>query len=250
MQSLWTDLCYALRMLRRSPGFTAATLLCLALGVGANTAVFSVVNAVLLRPLPFHEPDRLAEVYETVKGGRFTVCPADFQDWREQVQSFESLAAYQAWTVNLTGTEEPERLTGVKASGDLFRLLGVKPIVGRVFLPEDERQRARVVVVSHSLWQRRFGGDPMLVGRSLTFDGESYLVVGVMPPEFQFPSRNVEVWTPLALTPGQERGEHSLWVVGRLRPAVSFAQARAELGGLMRRLAQQFPVANAVCGPI
>jgi putative ABC transport system permease protein len=240
MRSLWPDIRYALRVARRAPGLSAVAVICLALGIGANTAVFSVFNALLLRPLPYRDADRLIAVFETnpARGwSRALVCPADFLDWREQSQSFESFAAFRGWTPNLTGVTQAERLVGLRASGSLFQLLGVGALAGRGLLPDDEQQRARVVVVSHGLWLRVFGGDPRLVGRSVRLDGESYEVVGIMPRDFQFPNRVAEVWTPLNLeSERQQRGEHDLQVIARLKSGVDEDRARAELVALMQRI--------------
>jgi putative ABC transport system permease protein len=249
MRYLWPDLRYALRLARRAPGFASIAVVCVALGIGVNTAVFSVFNALLLRPLPYRDADRLMAVYETnpARGWqRAPVCPADFLDWREQAQSFESVVAYQGWAPILTGVPQAERIGGLRASGALFELLGVEPLAGRAMNFQDEQQRARVVIVSHGLWQRVFGGDPQLVGRSVRLDGESYEVIGVMPREFQFPDREAEIWTPLNLeSVRQQRGEHELQVVARLKPEADRNQARAELVAMMRRIDADFK--NAGC---
>ena len=245
------DARYAVRTLLRTRGFTAAAIVCLGLGIGANTAVFSVFNATLLRPLPYRDADRLMTVYETnVKRGalRSSVCPADFLDWRREVSAVEALAAYRGWQPNLTGVEQAERLPALEASGSLFQVLGVSPFAGRVFLPEDERARRRVAVISYSLWQRVFGSDPALVGRSVRLNGESHEVIGIMPAEFQFPTRGVELWRPLLLDrEAQDRGEHSLLVLARLKPGFTRDQARAELGTIMKRLEREYPVSNDGC---
>ncbi len=248
MLSFLSDLRYAVRQLMRAPGFAVPAALCLALGVGVNTAVFSVFNSVLLRPFPYRAPEGLVAVFENnVRRGvtRSPVCPADFLDWREQSRTLSAVGAYRAWEPNLTGIQEPERLTGLRASGDLFSLLGVAPTVGRVFLPEDETNRATVVVLSHRLWRRLFGADPSIVGRHVQLDDTAYEVVGVMPPDFQFPTREAELWAPLTLaTSRQDRGEHSLQVIARLGPNASLPAVRAELGAMMKRVEAQ----NDGCG--
>jgi predicted permease len=248
------DLRYGLRTLRKHPGFTAVAVVALALGIGANTAIFSVVNTVLLRPLPYKDPDRLVMVWEdATKSGypRDTPSAANYIDWREQNRVFEGMAAVADQSFNLTGAGDPERLDGKRASANLFGLLGVEPLLGRGFLPEDDRPGAgRVVVLSHGLWQRRFGADAKVVGRSLELNGQSYEVVGVMPQSFQFPSREDELWVPIAFTQQEaaSRGRHYLQVVARLKPGVSVEQAQAEMSTIASRLQQQYPEYDADLG--
>ena len=253
MDTLLADLRYALRTLRRSPGFTAVAVLTLALGIGANTAIFSVVNAVLLRPLPFHDPDRLVLLWERSPQLEFmTVAYPDFVDWREQSRAFEDIAVFNRYrTLNLTGVAEPERLATAVVTASLFPVLGAQAAVGRTFLPNEDHPGApRTIVLSYGLWQRRFGSDPSLVGRALTLDGQSYTVVGVMPRGFQYP-RGVEVWAPLGLfldAGMRNRANHpGLVGLARLKPGVSLDQARVELSGIARRLGQQYPT-NAAIG--
>ncbi|HWS87820.1 MAG TPA: ABC transporter permease [Pyrinomonadaceae bacterium] len=248
MRALLQDLRYGARVLWKKPGFTAVAVLTLALGVGANTAIFSVVNAVLLRPLPFAEPERLVRVYEKrLKLGRTrnVVSAPDFIDWRAQSQTFDAVAAYNSWGPSLTGQGEPEQLTGALASADLFRVLRAEPALGRAFSAEEDRPgAARVAVIGHGLWKRRFGSDPSAVGRSVTLDGEPYTIVGVMPASFQFPEAETEVWAPLALDPQEQssRGSHYLSVVARLKDGVTIEQARAEMDTIAGRLEQQYQV--------
>jgi putative ABC transport system permease protein len=248
MRTLLQDVRYAARVLVRQPGFAAVAVLTLALGVGANTAIFSVVNAVLLRPLPFAEPDQLVRVYEKrPKLGRTrnVVSAPDFIDWRGQSQTFDSMAAYNGWGASLTGDGEPQRITGALASADLFRVLRAEPMLGRAFAAEEDRPGApRVVVISHGLWRRRFGADPSAVGKAVTLGGEPYTVVGVMPPAFQFPDPETEVWAPLALDPQDQssRGSHYLSVVARLKTGVTREQAQAEMDAIAGRLEQQYQV--------
>ena len=235
-------------MLLKKPGFTAIAVLTLALGIGANTAIFSVVNAVLLRPLPFAEPDRLVMVYEKrLKLGRTRnpVSAPDFIDWRAQNTVFENMAAYTWWNANLTGGDEPERIMGAVASAGLFPTLGVEPALGRSFTPEEDQPNAnRVVVLSHGLWQRRFGSDAGIIGKTLTLNGNSFTVVGVMPRGFHFPDKQIEMWAPLALNTSEagNRGSHYLHVVARLKPGMSLPQAQAEMETIASRLEQQYPV--------
>jgi putative ABC transport system permease protein len=251
---LWQDLRYGLRTLRKHPGFTAVAVTALALGIGANTAIFSVVNTVLLRPLPYKDPERLVMVWEDdTKGGypRDTPAVANYVDWREQNRVFDGMAAIADQSFNLTGVGDPERLDGKRVSANLFGLLGVEPLFGRGFLPEDDQPGAgRVVVLSHGLWQRRFGADPKVVGRSLDLNGQSYSVVGVMPPSFQFPSREDELWVPIAFTQREaaNRGNHYLEVVARMKPGVSVEQAQAEMSTIAARLQQQYPEHNTDLG--
>ncbi|HYG10021.1 MAG TPA: ABC transporter permease [Pyrinomonadaceae bacterium] len=251
---VWQDLSYGLRMLLKNPGFTLVAVIALALGIGANSAIFSVVNTVLLRPLPYQDPERLVMVWEDdTKGGypRDTPSAANYADWRDQNQVFEGMAAMANMSFNLTGTGEPERLDGRRVSANLFPLLGVEPQLGRAFLPEEDQPGGnRVVVLSHGLWQRRFGSDANIKGKSLTLNGESYTVVGVMPPHFQFPSRDDELWVPIAFTSEEaaNRGRHYLQVVARMKPGVTLEQAQAEMNTIAARLQQQYPAQNTGLG--
>jgi predicted permease len=253
-KDIWQDLRYGLRALRKRPGFTAVAVITLALGIGANTAIFSVVNTILLRPLPYKDPDRLVMVWEdATKHGypRDTPAAANFVDWREQNKVFEGMAAVADQSFNLTGVGDPERLDGKRVSANLFGLLGVEPVLGRGFLPEEDAPGAgRVAVLSHGLWQRRFGADPAVVGRALDLNGQSYTVVGVMPPAFQFPSPDVQLWVPIAFTQQQaaSRGNHYLQVVARLKPGVGVEQAQAEMSTIASRLQQQYPEQNTDLG--
>ena len=206
------DLRYALRMLAKNPTFTAIAVLALALGIGANSAIFSVVDAVLLRPLPFKNPGQIVMLWENAAHLGFprdTPSPANFLDWQKQATSFSGMAAMYERSFNLTGVGEPERLEGRRVSANLFELLGVSARLGRTFVPEDDKPGTHVVLLSHSLWQRRFGSDPGVVGRALTLNGESYTVVGVMPPFVQLPgieNRNDQLWVPIAFPAGRSDG--------------------------------------------
>ena len=248
LDTSWNDLKLGLRMLRRSPLSTVAALLALALGIGATTAIFSVVDGVLLAPLPYPEPDELLAVWEENPAAGYShvaVSPANLADWREQSRSFAGLAAVRSETFNLTGRGEPEVLTGARVSGDFWRVLGVRPVLGRAFgAAEDAPGRGRVVVLSHGLWQRRFGADPGILGQALVLGGESYTVVGVAPRGFSFPEEH-ELWVPLALAPDPaHRGQHYLRAVARLREGATLAEARTEMAGLAARLARQHPETN------
>jgi predicted permease len=246
MTGLIQDARYALRQLRKNPAFTAVAVLTLALGIGANTAIFSVVNAVLLRPLPYKNDSRLVVI---LNKGRNPVAPANFIDWRSQSQSFSHMGAAEYWTPNLTGTDNPEKLWALHITPDIFPMLGVDPLLGRVFLPEEqEAGKEHEVVLSYSLWQSHFAGDPEIIGRSVALSGETYTVVGVMPRDFKFApfwATKAELWTPLALGSRlADRGGSSLRVFARLKPGVSLEQAQAEMFGITSRMEREFPGTN------
>jgi len=236
------DLKFALRQLLKSPGFTAVAVLTLALGIGATTAIFSIVNAILLRPLPFQDPDRLVMVFENHLGNGFRkgrVGPPMIEEWRKQSTVFEGLAGWGGETLTLTGRGTPETLSGARFSANIFSLLGVKPALGRDFLPEEEIYGKHfVVLLSHELWQTRFGSDPAVVGQSLLLDGEPHTVIGVMPPRTMFPERDTQFWTPLAFSPDKlkQRHAHGYLVYGRLKPGVSLEQANNEMAVISKRL--------------
>ncbi len=249
---IWQDLRYGLRMLAKSPGFTAVAVLTLALGIGANTAIFTYVNAILLRPLPIDDPDRMVFLWATNPSqglNRNLVSAPDFADWRHRNRAFEDLTALFGATHNLTGVDEPVRVSSYRVSASFFPLLGVKPALGRTFLPEEERPGwRRVVVLSHGLWQRRFGADTGVIGQTIKLDGEAYTVIGVMPPDFQFLGQ-ADLWTPLALDAGRsDRSRRFLLVMGRLKPGVTIEQARAEMEAIAGRLGQEYPETNAGWG--
>ena len=254
MSDLLHDLRYAVRTQLKNPAFTIVAVIALALGIGANTAIFSVVNTVLLRPLPYKDPERLVMVWEDAsKHGypRDTPAAANFVDWRDQNQVFESMAAIADESFNLTGAGDPERLEGRRVSANLFPMLGVEPQIGRVFTAaEDQPGSGNVVVLSYGLWQRRFGGDPSIVGKPLTLNGNSYTVVGVMPARFQFPTSDDQAWVPIALTSQQaaNRNRHYLQVIARLKPGVTLPQAQTEMNTIATRLQQQYPQSNADLG--
>ena len=243
-----SDLRFAFRQLIKTPGFFLIAVCTLALGIGVDTAIFSVVNAVLLRPLPYSNPDRLVAVYEKrIKLGRERgfVSPPDFVDWRAQNTVFENIAAYESWTANRTDGEEPERIVGTVASAELFPTLGVSAALGRTFLPEEDRPNAnRVVVISYHLWERRFASDASIIGKPLTLNGNNYVVIGVMPRDFEFPDRQTELWAPLALNTAEtgNRALHSLSVVARLKGGTTLQGARVEMETIASRLEQQYPV--------
>ncbi len=265
LDSLVGDFRHALRALRRSPGFAVGTALTLGLGIGLNTAIFSVFEGVVLRPLPFAEPDRLVRMWST-KLDRglllFSVSAPDFADWRSQGRSFEQVAAFERQQdVTLSGGGEPEQIQAARVSADLFALLGVKPALGRLFTSREDRpgEAARPLVLSQSIWRRRFGQDPAVLGRTLTLNGEPWTVIGVMPKDFSVPGNSAEVWMPLtgldaglhpaldagmASSPTQDRGNRYLRVLGRLKPAVSLTAAREEMNTIAHRLDAQYPGSN------
>jgi putative ABC transport system permease protein len=247
MGTLIQDLKYGLRMLAKDPGFTAVAVLTLALGIGANTAIFSVVNGVLLRALPYKDAGRLVFVAATNRSENInsgvTSYP-DFADWRAQNHVFSGLAAYRAQSYDLIGGGQPERIRGVRATGDLLPLLEEKPALGRAFLPEEyQRGKEHVVLLSDGLWRRAFGSDPGLVGKTLKLNDELYTVIGVMPPGFQFPPNEQAVlYAPLVSDDNRHHGW--LWAVGRLKPGIGLREAQAEMSAISRRLAQQYPDSN------
>ena len=257
METLWQDVRYGIRNLLKAPSFSIVATIALALGIGANTAIFSVVNAVLLRPLPFPKAEQLMTVWETdpTRGQeRGTASYPNFADWREQNRVFERMATYHANDFIMTGRGESTRLQGSVVNADLFPLLGVQPVIGRGFLPNEDNpgDSGRVVILSHELFQKRFNSDPNVVSQSLVLDGKNYTIVGVMPQAFQFPVQNepVELWTTVALDrEGKEpitsqRGAHYLNVIARLKTGVSKEQAQAEMTSISARLEQQYPDKN------
>lgn len=256
MNNLIQDIRFGLRMLLKSPSISIVATIALALGIGANTAIFSVVNAVLLRPLPFPDPDSLVALFETDKTrgqSRGSHSYPNFFDLRAQNSVFERVSTYRSGDYIMTGRGEPARLQGSVVTADLFPLLGVQPIIGRAFLPDDDKPSdTRVVVLSHALFQQRFGGDPAILNQSITLDGRSFTVIGVMPPAFQFPIQNepVELWTTIAGdASGSEpvtaqRGAHFLQVIGRLKPGATLEQAQADISTIAVRLEQQYPDTN------
>jgi putative ABC transport system permease protein len=248
----WTSaVVYAVRTLRRQPTFTLIALLTLALGIGANTAIFSVIKTVVLNPLPYDDPDRIAVVWEVnPEGSQERVSVPTFDDWKTEVKSFESMAAFRQVDFTHAGTGDPRNVRGVRATADLFHVLKADALLGRTFVPEESIVGAdRVVVLSHGFWTRVLGGDRSLIGKTIQLDAVPFTVVGVMPPQFEFPTGSgVEVWTPLAFDPkdlhGQSRRARSLLVVGRLAGQASAAQAQQELTVLASRIATEFKNSN------
>jgi putative ABC transport system permease protein len=250
------DLRYALRMLRRSPGFTALAVLILALGIGANTSIFSVVSAVLLKPLPFAASDRLVFLWEDLSaiGGpdRVEAALPSYVGWKTRSRSFEDIAAFDGvGTFNLTGSGEPEQLAGLRTTTNLFSVLGLQPILGRTFSPDDEGGDASpVVIVTETLWLRRFGANPDLVGRTIVLDGVARTVIGVVPSDFRFPSKDTAIFVPAAFTPQElARGDaHNFYVVARLKPGFTLALAKAEMTSVAKRMEADSPDSNTGVG--
>ena len=255
MNTLFQDLQYGLRMLAKHKSVTAIAVLTLALGIGANTAIFSVVNAVLLNPLPYREPDRLVALWENVPGhGRWRASPANFFDWKKQNTVFEDVVAFGQGSVAFTGNGEPEQLTGARVSAGYFGVVGVEPLLGRSFAAEEyEPEKGQVVILGYSFWQRRFGGDRTIVNRNITLDGKSYTVVGVMPPgiypvspltagRLVFDEQQQNFWIPMSFTANWAavRSAHVLGIVARLKPGVTMEQATTDMNTIGARLEQEY----------
>jgi len=248
MTALIQDLRFAVRMLAKSPGFTIVAVLTLALGIGANTAIFSIVNAVLLRPLPFKDSSHLVRLRETHKNvGNVSVSYPDFLDWREQSHSFLAMSVINNVGFHLSGIAQPENIGGYAVSPNFLALVGVRPVLGRDLLPSEEKPgTAPVVLLSYQLWQSHLGGDPAVIGRSIILDGRSYSIVGILPSTFRFLDRS-GVLIPIGvfaagLTERGERGDMD--VVGRLSPGVTPSQAAVEMNTITARLANQYPQSN------
>jgi putative ABC transport system permease protein len=263
VQTLLQDLRYGFRTLLKHRSFTFIAVFTLALGIGANTAMFSVVNAVLLRPLPYNDPARLVTIWEESPDRGLYQMPVSFanlRDWVDQNHTFEQISAYTFTNLNLTGVGEPEQLLTIRSSANLFPLVGATPLLGRTFLPEEDREGAgHVVILGHGFWKRRFNSDRGIVGKSLTLNNQNYTVVGVMPGTFQFPvgfgylgkviNDPIELYVPLAATAAEShRGTYSFFAIGRLNSGVSIDQARAEMTAIERRLEQQYPDGNSGIG--
>jgi putative ABC transport system permease protein len=261
LEILWQDIRSGLRWMRRSPGFTAVAVISLALGIGANTAIFSVVQAILLRPLPFADPDRLALIWQNSRQSPEMQIPLaypNYSDLRAQCQSCESVGAWNSYTYTrfaLTGGTHPEEVQYAVVSANLFSILGIKPILGRDFLPEEDQPGAsRVVIISHGLWQRRWASDPALLGQTVMFDGQNHTVIGVMPAGFIFPRfpKDAEAWVPMAGDPIQGRrfspATRYLNVIARLKSGATLAQARSEMEAIARRIEQERPQFNRGLG--
>ena len=258
MNGIFQDLRYAVRQLRKSPGFTAVAAITLALGIGANSAIFSVVNGALLRPLAFREPSRLVHVWHVPPAKSFpgmttfSVSAANYLDWQSQNQVFENMAIYTYHGFTLTGGEKPEQVDASAVSSNFFETLGVPPMLGRVFSTQEDRPgRSNVVVLSHRFWQEHFGSNPDIVGHNINIDGQSSLVAGVMPTSFRYPDF-AQVWTPMAWTDKERavRGEHHYTVVARLKSGIALKQAQAAMNTISSRLEQLYPEDNKGWGAV
>ncbi len=250
---MFQDLRFAIRLLIKSPGFTLPAVITLAAGIGLNSAIFSVVNSVMLRPLPYREPDRLAQIWsrDTREGAEnAVVSPADFLDWRKQSQSFESLSAYNAWWSSFATDKGAVRINGATVSSNFFETLGVALRLGRAFAPEEERPDTNpVVIVSHDLWQSRLGGRPDVIGHTLLLDDAPHTIIGVLGPEFRHPEplwdQTAQIWKTLPLREGRLRNSVFLRAIGRLKQGVAIEQAQAEMSAIASRLGQAYPATNA-----
>src|SRR5215469_8643965 len=253
MHDLLADARHSLRLLRRAPGFAAAVILILALGIGANSALFSALDRTVIRPLPYANPDRLMMLWEdfSVFGApKQRVSPGTFVDWRKRTHAFDEVAAYGWRAFNLSGGGPPEEVLGAGVTANLLPMLGVPPLLGRTFAPDEDTPGNKTVVLSYGLWTRRFGGDRGLVGNTILMSGEKYTVIGVMPKGFQYPDHRSEVWVPLGLTPRllAHRNSHFLYVTARLKPGQSVRQGQADMNVIARDLAREFPASNQQVG--
>ncbi|HWC97677.1 MAG TPA: ABC transporter permease [Candidatus Sulfopaludibacter sp.] len=255
MQTLLADLRYGFRLLRQSPGFTTIAILALALGIGANTAIFSTLDAVLLRPLPYADPGRLVMVWEDASSIGFahnTPAPANYFDWREQNHVFTDIAAVRGRTRALTGDGSAEQVLGYQATANLFSVLGIAPVIGRTFTETEDRDDAKVVVIGYSLWQSRYAGATDIISRTILMDGEAYRVIGVLPRDVVFRDTRRVFWIPMHVTPKLRatRGSHFLNCVARLKPGVTIAAANEEIRAIATRLRRQYPDENRDTGAI
>ncbi|HUE44494.1 MAG TPA: ABC transporter permease [Candidatus Sulfotelmatobacter sp.] len=248
MRTYLTDLRHALRSLRRNPAFAIGAILVLALGIGANTAIFSLVNAAMLRPLPFNQPDQLVQVWHVPPAksfpgmDKFSVSPANYLDWKAQSTSFDSMSIYNFRSLSFGGADHPEVVEASAVGPDFFTVLRAKPLLGRTFTPDDDKPSARVILLSYNLWRDRFASDPGIVGRDITVNSERYTVIGVMPDKFRMPDF-AWAWVPIGWTDADRaiRGNHNYLVIARLKPQITIDQAKSELSAISTRLEQQYP---------
>jgi predicted permease len=255
MNSFLSDFRHGLRLLRRTPGFTAVAIATLALGIGANTAIFSTIDAVLLRPLPYGDADRLVMVWEDasyIGFARNTPAPANYFDWKARNRVFSDLAATRGAIANLTAGGPPEQVLGRRVTANFFSVLDVRPLIGRTFTEEEDRTAAPVVIISYGLWQRRYGGREAAVGSPMLMNGAERTIIGVMPANFSFRSREIDFWTPIQFTPAEtgNRNAHFLNVVARLRDDVSVERAREDMRAIAAQLASEYPDSNARVGSV
>ena len=249
VEALAQDARFGLRLLRKSPGFTAVAVLTLALGIGANSALFTVLDRTLIRPLPYANPDRLMMLWEDFSAfgaAKERVSPATFKDWQKRTQTFDEIAAYGMRDFNLSDGGPPEEVFGLGVTANLLSMLGVRPLLGRSFAPEEDAPGNKTVVLSYPLWMRRFGGDVGLVGKPILMSGEKYTVIGVMPKGFQYPDQQSQVWVPLGLSAQllARRNSHFLYVAARLKPNQSLRQGQVDMNVIARDLAREFPASN------
>src|SRR4029079_1322232 len=253
MDNFLNDIRYAVRNLIKRPGFTSIAVVTLALGIGANSSIFSAINALLLKPLPFANEDRVMTIWDRnpIRGMEHNeVTMANYLDWKAQNRSFEKLALYSWWSTNLTGLDTPERLQGFQVTGNFFDAIGAKPLMGRTFTEEENQPgKTEVAVIAYSLWQRRFGGDPNILDKTITLNGTARTIIGVMPPRFNFP-KGGEVYAPISLTPElmRSRGNHSYYAIGTLKPGVTQQSAQADIDTITARLQSQYPESNTGLG--
>lgn len=255
MDTLIADVRHGLRLLLRSPGFALITIATLALGIGANTAIYSIVDSVLVRPLPYHDPDRVVMVWEDasyVSFPRNTPAPANYFSWKERTSMFADLAATRSATAILTSGGSPEQVIGRRVTANFFTVLGVAPALGRTFTESEDRSGAPVTVISDRLWQGRYAADPAIVGRDITMNGSRVSIIGVMPRSFVFRNRDIDFWSPIQFTPADaaRRGSHYLQVVARLAPGATLEQARGEMRDVAARLGQEYPDTNRQVGAV
>jgi putative ABC transport system permease protein len=259
MRTLFNDLRYGLRLLRQAPTFTAIAICALALGIGANTAIFSTLDAVVLRPLPYQDPDRVVMVFEDCSSIGFphnTPAPANYFDWKAQNHVFTDMAAVRYRGMSITGDGSPEQLKGQAVTANLFSVLGVSALIGRTFSDEEDRAGAQVVVISYGLWQRRYFGDPARLNQPIMLNGTKYSVIGVMPRDFVFRDHERDFWIPIHFTPADHaaRSSHYLSVVARVKPdaspGVMLGRARQEMNAIAKRLEQQYPDDNYRVGAV
>src|SRR5262245_57172629 len=258
MQTFWQDLRYSTRMLLKRPGFTLVVMLTLAIGIGTNTAIFSVVNAVLLRPLPYKEPDRLVRVYSefpTMNLRKFWVSVPEFLEIQNEAKSWESIGAWATGGVNVGTASEPIRVTSTQVTRSLIDALGIQPTLGRNFTPEEDRVGGpRTAMISHALWQRAFGGRADIIGKEIKINEQPATVIGVMPANYTFPPGTndpADVWGAFQFDPANpgNRGGHFLHLIGRLKPGVSFEQARAEMSMLSAKWVSERRAAHILSSP-
>lgn len=255
METLIKDIRYAIRSLSKRPALTIIAIVTLAIGIGANSAIFSFVNALLLKPLPFPDPERVVALWDKVPSRgveRNEVTVANYLDWRAQNKTFEQLGIYRWWSTNLTGSDSPERVQGFQVTPNFLDIVGVKPLLGRSFSPEEDQPgKDAVALLTYSLWQRRFAADPNILNKTIETNGVARTVIGVMPPEFNYP-KGAEIYSPLAITPelARSRGNHSYLALGRLKPGISLQGAQADLDVIASQLEKQYPEENTGRGVV